>query len=100
MSITGILVILGCLAAGYWIVASVMGDGIDVTRQDKAAPPRDWHLELDVTAEATRAEIEAALKRRLAQAKQSGDHEAMARIRQAAADGLQHARRSRRGGVS
>jgi hypothetical protein len=33
MSLTDILIILGCLAGGYWIVSSVMGPGIDITRR-------------------------------------------------------------------
>jgi hypothetical protein len=43
MSVLDILVILGCVAVGYWIVSSVMGPGIDITRQppdgDNAARP-------------------------------------------------------------
>jgi hypothetical protein len=46
MGITDILIILGCLAGGYWIVSSVMGPGIDITRRkppeapdSPAAPP-------------------------------------------------------------
>jgi hypothetical protein len=38
MSLTDILIILGCLAGGYWIVSSVMGPGIDITRR---TPPPD-----------------------------------------------------------
>jgi hypothetical protein len=80
MSLIDILIILGCVAGGYWIVSSVMGPGIDITRRehpqqeapDATAPkqlpnPRrtDWHLLLDVSREASRAEIEAAHKRQL-----------------------------------
>ena len=45
MTITDILIILGCLAGGYWIVSSVMGPGIDITRRkppeaaDSPEPP-------------------------------------------------------------
>jgi len=38
MSLADILIILGCLAGGYWIVSSVMGPGIDITRR---TPPPD-----------------------------------------------------------
>ncbi|MFO1505191.1 MAG: hypothetical protein U1F39_15495 [Steroidobacteraceae bacterium] len=94
MSILDILIILGCLAGGYWIVNSVMGPGVDITRRDRhdespeatrapsrGAPPAlkstpavkqlphlrhaDWHLLLDVSRTATRAEIEAAYKRQM-----------------------------------
>lgn len=34
MSIGDILIIVGCLAGGYWLVNSVMGPGIDITRSD------------------------------------------------------------------
>lgn len=33
MSVTDLLIILGCLAGGYWIVSNVMGPGIDITRR-------------------------------------------------------------------
>jgi hypothetical protein len=44
MSLTDILIILGCLAGGYWIVSSVMGPGIDIMRRkppdaDRKEPP-------------------------------------------------------------
>ena len=88
MSLIDILIILGCVAGGYWIVSSVMGPGIDITRREppqdltrdtplvKQAPnPRqaDWHLLLDVPREASRAEIEAAYKRQLNKALASRD---------------------------
>ena len=38
MSLIDILIILGCVAGGYWIVSSVMGPGIDITRRE---PPQD-----------------------------------------------------------
>ncbi len=81
MSIGDVLVILGCLAGGYWIVSSVMGPGVDLTRRAPPPPPdaghpaptdakalvdprrSDWHLLLDVPRSADRAEIEAAWKR-------------------------------------
>jgi hypothetical protein len=80
MSITDILIILGCLAGGYWIVSSVMGPGVDTTRRDDNRPParvtpaakapsnprqEDWHLLLDLQRSASRAEIEAAYRRQL-----------------------------------
>jgi hypothetical protein len=37
MSLTDVLIILGCLAGGYWIVSSVMGPGIDITRRKPPA---------------------------------------------------------------
>ncbi|HXC59601.1 MAG TPA: hypothetical protein VN645_09800 [Steroidobacteraceae bacterium] len=46
MGITDILIILACLAGGYWLVNSVMGPGIDITRRkppeapDSSEPPR------------------------------------------------------------
>jgi len=49
---------------------------------------RDWHIVLDVPQDAPRAEILAALKRRVAQAQASGDTEAIARITQAGAAAL------------
>jgi hypothetical protein len=93
-----ILIILGCLAGGYWLVSSVMGPGIDLTRSGKpdekpAAPEtsdahirahaHDWHLILDVPANAGRREIEAAFKRRLAKAEASGDSFESIRLRRA-----------------
>jgi hypothetical protein len=88
MSLIDILIILGCVAGGYWIVSSVMGPGIDITRREhpqdgardtaavKQLPnPRqaDWHLMLDLPREASRAEIEAAYKRQLNKALASRD---------------------------
>ena len=104
MSIADILIILGCLAAGYWIVHSIMGPGIDITRAGREATdareqpdthkpsdaPKnvsavaDWHIVLDIPRDASRRDIEAALKRRLAAAESSGDTAAAARVRQAA----------------
>lgn len=82
MNLVDILIILACLGGGYWIVSSVMGPGVDITRQTPSSPtpergpgdppaaqrlpnPRrdDWHLLLDVPRSADRAEIEAAWKR-------------------------------------
>jgi hypothetical protein len=102
-----ILIILGCLAGGYWLVSSIMGPGIDLTRRGKpeekpAAPgtdsgsnnrtasdahirahAHDWHLILDVPANAGRRDIEAAFKRRLAKAEASGDSFESIRLRRA-----------------
>src|SRR5262245_47193974 len=97
MTITGILIILGFLVAGYWIVSSVMGSGVDVMEEGRKAearkqsprrtpvapgasqpgaapalsddtPMRDWYIVLDVPPDASRSEIQTAMKRRLAQA--------------------------------
>jgi hypothetical protein len=121
MSIGGILIILGCVVAGYWIVSSIMGSGIDVIEEGRKAeglqrkpaspqgkapapepqarlparhegPIRDWHIVLDVSADATRAEIQSAMKRRLAQAEAVGDGLSIARIKQAAEAGLSQRR--------
>jgi hypothetical protein len=110
MRFLNILIILGCLAGGYWLVSSIMGPGIDVTRRRKDEPPgpggsaprdpgprdpdvdaaaaaraheRDWHLILDLPANASQREIEAAYKRRLAKAEASGDSFESIRIRRA-----------------
>jgi hypothetical protein len=110
MSMGGIFIILGCVVAGYWIVSSIMGSGIDVVEEGRKAegqqrttpapdpvarlparhegPMRDWYIVLDVPADATRAEIQAAVKRRLAQAEAVGDKMAVARIQQAAEAGM------------
>jgi len=108
MSIADILIILGCLAGGYWIVSSVMGPGVDILRRDddrppaqdapaaKAAPnPRraDWHLLLDVPKTATRAEIEAAYKRQLGKALAAGDAHQEAQLRLARDAALAETRR-------
>jgi hypothetical protein len=87
MNVVNILIILGCLAVGYWLVSNVMGPGVDITKtkdNPKAPAPEkllpqinphrdDWHLLLDVPTTATRADIEAAYKRRVAQAHASHD---------------------------
>jgi hypothetical protein len=116
MTITSILIIVGCVVAGYWIVSSVMGPGIDVGEEGRKAeakkgprpgsasakpatsrpalpaaghgPMRDWYIVLDVSPDASRAEIQAALKRRLAQAESAGDMDGVARIARAAEVGL------------
>ena len=105
-----LLIILGCLAGGYWLVSSIMGPGIDVTRpgkpDEKSPPPaadsaadanvrahaHDWHLILDVPANASRREIDAAFKRRLAKAESSGDSFESIRIRRAHAAAIRQAR--------
>lgn len=96
-----ILIILGCLAGGYWLVSSVMGPGIDITRAPKNPGPstgnrpaegtvvestphaHDWHLILDVPANASRREIDSAYKRRLAKAEKSRDPFESERLRRA-----------------
>ncbi len=90
-----LLIILGCLAGGYWLVSSIMGPGIDLARRTRPeeksaghgadpetnAHTRDWHLILDVPANADRREIELAYKRRLAKAEESGDSIESQRVR-------------------
>jgi len=122
MSIIDILVILGCLAGGYWIVSSVMGPGVDITRRDApgdAAPdapaasrqlprpkqeqgpnPRraDWHLLLDVPRSASRAEIDAAYRRQLEKALASGDAGQQEQLRLARDAALEQTRRDALGG--
>lgn len=110
MSIIDILIILGCLAGGYWIVSSVMGPGVDIMRRDgtpdddRGAPvppgkpaavrqlpnPReaDWHLLLDVSRSASRAEIETAYKRQLNKALASRDEAQQEQLRLARDAGL------------
>jgi hypothetical protein len=102
-----LLIILGCLVGGYWLVSSIMSPGVDLTRskrpEDKpaesgAAPAadahrNDWHLILDIPADANRREIEHACKRRLAKAESAGDSIEVQRIRDAYAAGLRQARR-------
>lgn len=122
MSIIDILIILGCVAGGYWIVSSVMGPGVDITRRNPppadqppdapaptpvkrpswAAPraqlppakgqanPResDWHLLLDVSRTASRAEIEAAFKRQQNKALASRDAYQQEQLRLAREAGL------------
>ena len=103
MSIGDILIVLACLAGGYWLVNSVMGDGIDITRREpppggppatpsaKTLPnPRsgDWHLLLDVSRTASRSEIEAAFKRQSNKALASRDTYQQEQLRQARAAGL------------
>ena len=105
MSIGDILVILGCLAGGYWIVNSVMGPGVDITRRDSRAPPReapptpalpnprqgDWHLLLDIPRTASRSEIEAAYKRQLNKALAGRDAYQQEQLRLAREAALAHA---------
>jgi hypothetical protein len=108
MRLLNILIILGCLVGGYWLVSSIMGPGIDTrpgrkpdggagnkgnsgnssnTHADPGAGARahehDWHLILDLPANASRREIEAAYKRRLAKAESSGDSFESIRVRRA-----------------
>jgi len=102
MRIMNILIILGCLVGGYWLVSSIMGAGIDTKSGTKPggragsagnksidpepgarAHEHDWHLILDVSANAERSEVERAYKRRLAKAESSGDPFEATRIRRA-----------------
>lgn len=55
-----------------------------------ADPLSAWNVVLDVPQDAPRSEIQAAAKRRLAQAVSSGDHAAVTQITRAAASGLKH----------
>jgi hypothetical protein len=108
MSIIDILIILACVAGGYWIVSSVMGPGVDITHRDTQQPsndartaakslpnpPRaDWNLLLDVPKTADRAEIEAAYKRQLNKALASGDTQQQEQLRLARDAALAHTRR-------
>jgi hypothetical protein len=92
MSLIDILIILGCLAGGYWIVSSVMAPGVDITRRDQqpresapkslpSAREADWHLLLDIPRSASRSEIEAAYKRQLNKALANGDTHQQERLR-------------------
>ncbi len=132
MGLGDILIILGCLAAGYWIVSSIMGPGIDVMRAGRDAEARakekekekekekdsaetsvpinrpalpgrvstsgdpqavpDWHIVLDIPRDASRRDIEAARKRRLATAENNGDTAAAERVQRAANWALRQAR--------
>ena len=116
MRIADVLIIAGCLGAGYWIVSSIMGPGVDVMKAGREAeadrtadakrPPRapapaqprnqaaerDWYLVLDIPRDATRKDIQAALKRRLATAEANGDTAEMDRIRRAADYAMRQAR--------
>jgi hypothetical protein len=122
MHIVDILIILGCLAVGYWIVNSVIGKGIDTKDAERKAPPplkeagkplllpgakppasapawsakpgpvHDWFIVLDIPSDSSRKDIQAAMKRRLAQAQADGDTASTERIRQAAEAGMKQAR--------
>lgn len=97
MNWANILIILGCLGGGYWLVSSIMGPGVDITKAtggDQPEPPplRDWHLILDIPSDSSRREIQAALKRRLAQLDTGADRGAAERLRRAAEAGLRQAR--------
>jgi hypothetical protein len=124
MSASYVLIGLGLVAVGWWIVRSVMDPGIDPPEEGpRTSPPRKpqqrpgqkrgapvtrrpgppvrdadalraWYLVLDVSPEASAAEIRAAVKRRLAQAEASGDRAAAATIARAAAQASQRRRGS------
>lgn len=98
MPILNILIILGCLAGGYWLVSSIMSPGIDITRKPQPGQPepaadevkaaanphdRDWHLILDLPVTASRSDIEQAYRRRLAKAQSSGDEFERLRLQRA-----------------
>lgn len=53
-----------------------------------AASLDDWHLVLDVSPDATRREVQEALKLRLARARAARDSEAVRRVMRAAAIGI------------
>lgn len=100
MSIVDFLIILGCLAGGYWIVNSVMGPGVDVTARKETPsatdPPKalpnahqnDWHLLLDIPRTANRADIEAGYKRQLNKALAARDLHQQEKLRLAREAGL------------
>ncbi|MEO8313538.1 MAG: hypothetical protein ABI645_01975 [Pseudomonadota bacterium] len=116
MRLLNILIILACLMGGYWLVSSIMGPGMDPNRNKKPddkpggkvggnasgdsgdpgagarAHEHDWHLILDVPANASRREVDAAYKRRLAKAESSGDSFESIRIRRAYEAALRHAK--------
>lgn len=127
MNIIDILIVLGCLAAGYWIVNSVIGKGIDSKDAERKAPPQyrqpgkprpllpgveprakspagtsartarsgtthDWFIVLDIPRDSSRKDIQAAMKRRLAQAEANGDAAGAEHIRQAAEAGMKQVR--------
>ena len=58
------------------------------SRSVSDAPMPDWYIVLDVGPDATRSEIQAAMKRRLAVAEADGDTLGAARITRAAETGL------------
>ncbi len=103
MRMPDILIILGCLAAGYWIVSSIMGSGsakgpAGRDEQPERRPEQarnalpgtdpeavhDWHIVLDIPRDASLSEIEAARKRRLAAAANADDRATAVRIQKAA----------------
>jgi hypothetical protein len=101
MSITDLLIVLACLAVGYWIVHSVISsdgwggsrqkpDSGDPVSKGSLPPPeaRDWHIVLDIPRDASHRDIQAAMKRRLVQADANGDAAGAERIRRAAEYGL------------
>ena len=110
-----LLIILACLAGGYWLVSSIMSPGVDLTRTKKPEEKpagkletkpaeiaadrqssgrlHDWHLILDIPPDANRREIEHAYKRCLAKAQSTGDSDASQRIRDAYATGMSRAGR-------
>jgi len=101
MNIADILIILACLAGGYWIVSSVMSPGVDITRPGRPVESRpektlavnphqaDWHLLLDVSRSASRSEIEQAFKHQMNKALAAGDARQQEQLRLARAAGLQ-----------
>lgn len=96
MSIIDLLIVLACLVTGYWIVSSVINsDSWKGARpQDNADVPGqpDWYIVLDIPRNSSRLDIQAAMKRRLAQAEADGDTAGAERIRRAADYGLRQVR--------
>jgi hypothetical protein len=104
MSIIDFLIVLACLATGYWIVSSIIGSDSwnDAIRKPdaadrpsgspEAAPMRDWHIVLDIPRDSSPRDIQAAMKRRLAQAEADRDAPGADRIRRAAEAGLRERR--------
>lgn len=103
MSIIDILIVLACLAVGYWIVHSIVGSDswngtAGKTKASKppaltVSPMHDWYIVLDIPRDSSHRDIQAAMKRQLAKAEANGDTAAAERIRRAAEFGLREARR-------
>lgn len=108
MTLGNILVIVGCLVAGYVVVSLLMNISSDDMRpppgrddppprapareaspapQDRprlpARSPVDWTLLLDIPRTSSRRDIEAAFRRQLASAEAAGDRDLVERLRQA-----------------
>lgn len=102
MSIIDLLIVLACLATGYWIVNSIISSGgwngpdgnVNSAGTNPSREPvtRDWHIVLDIPSDSSRRDIQAAMKRRLAQAEANCDAAEAERIRKAAESGFKVAR--------